>query len=235
MKKILIVEDEKHIAEGIKFNLLKQGHAIDVIHSGKRAIDMWQEIAPDLIILDLMLPEVDGFKVLENIRLHDERLPIIILSARTAVQDKVRCFKKGVDDYLAKPFDLDELILRVERNLKRSDWVEDKEHSPLKLDFYEFSSFTIDFKNQKATTGKSEVELTLQELKLLRVFFENEGKILSRKFLLENAFGYSVNASSRTVDNFIVRLRKYFERDPKKPLHFLSKRSQGYIFSSKAL
>lgn len=231
MKKILIVEDEKHIAEGIRFNLIKQGHEIEVLHSGLKAVEQWKTIAPDLIILDLMLPELDGFKVLENIRLFDEKLPIIILSARSAVEDKVRCFKKGVDDYLAKPFDIDELILRVERNLKRSDWVEDKEEATEVIEHFEFSTFSVNFKTQKAKTNQGEVELTLQELKLLRIFFENQGKILSRKFLLENAFGYSVDANSRTVDNFLVRLRKYFEANPKKPVHFTSKKAQGYIFT----
>lgn len=230
-KNILIIEDEKHIAEGLKFNLQKQGHEVCIIHSGTEAVSSWQNSRPDLIILDLMLPGLDGFKVLEQIRLHDDKLPIIILSARTAVEDKVRCFKKGVDDYMAKPFNLDELILRVERNLKRSEWLDDnteKETQP--LESFEFNNCRVDFKTHRGVGVEGQVELTLQELKLLKIFFENEGRILSRKMILENAFGYSVDANSRTVDNFIVRFRKYFETDPKKPKHFISKRAQGYIF-----
>lgn len=230
-KNVLIIEDEKHIAEGLKFNLQKQGHTVSVIHTGTEAVSSWQNSRPDLVILDLMLPGLDGFKVLEQIRLHDDKLPIIILSARTAVEDKVRCLKKGVDDYMAKPFNLDELILRVERNLKRSEWVEDSSvPQSLPLDKFEFGNCSVDFKNHRGVGVEGEVELTLQELKLLKIFFQNVGNVLSRKVILENAFGYSVDANSRTVDNFIVRFRKYFESDPKKPQHFVSKRAQGYMF-----
>ncbi|MBD64647.1 MAG: DNA-binding response regulator [Halobacteriovoraceae bacterium] len=235
MKKILIVEDEKHIAEGLKFNLTKQGHEIKVVYSGTEAVESWKDYDPDLIILDLMLPGLDGFKVLENIRLYNEKLPIIILSARSAVEDKVRCFKKGVDDYLSKPFNLDELILRVERNLKRSNWIDSDQDKEVKVDhnlIFNFSHNSVDFNKQKAVSAKEEIDLTIQELKLLKTFFDNEGKVLSRKYILEHAFSYSVEASSRTVDNFIVRFRKYFETDPKKPRHFISKRTQGYMFKS---
>jgi DNA-binding response OmpR family regulator len=232
-KKIMVVEDEKHIAEGLRFNLTRQGYEVFVCHTGVLALEKWQDLKPDLIILDLMLPEIDGFKVLENIRLYDERLPILILSARDAVEDKIRCLKKGVDDYMAKPFDLDEFLLRVEGILKRAAWTtretEAKDEFPTQ---FKFAEFWVNFKEHKGLTKEGEIELTIQELKLLKVFIQNEGKVLSRKYLLENAFGYSMDVSSRTVDNFIVRFRKYFEEDPKKPKHFKSKRAMGYIFSS---
>lgn len=232
-KKILIVEDEKHIAEGLRFNLAKQGYEVTICHTGVKALDIWQALKPDLIILDLMLPEIDGFQVLENIRLYDERLPILILSARDAVEDKIRCLKKGVDDYMAKPFDLDEFLLRVEGIIKRAAWatpLEDEKETFAQK--FEFAGFWIDFKIHKGMSLEGEIELTIQELKLLKVFIQNEGKVLSRKFLLENAFGYSMDVSSRTVDNFIVRFRKYFEEDAKRPKHFKSKRAMGYIFNS---
>jgi DNA-binding response OmpR family regulator len=233
-KKILVVEDEKNIAEGLRFNLNRQGYEVEVCHTGLDALELWKSFVPDLIILDLMLPELDGFKVLENIRLYDERLPILILSARDAVTDKIRCLKKGVDDYMAKPFDLDEFLLRVERILKRSSWssekteVEEQEKFPGKI---EFGSNWVDFDKQEAQGKSGEITLTLQELKLLRIFYQNSGKVLSRNYLLENAFGYAMDVNSRTVDNFIVRFRKYFEENPKKPVYFQSKRAMGYIFN----
>ena len=228
--KILVIEDEKHIAEGIKFNLERQGMQVLLAHTGTKGIDAWKEFKPELIVLDLMLPELDGFKVLEHIRLDDEKFPILVLSARDAVEAKIRCFKKGVDDYMSKPFDLDEFLLRVERNLTRSSWTLEDAHSTDYLDVFEFGDCKIDFSNHLALTLDGEISLTIQELKLLKTFFKNPNTILSRKFLLENAFGYSADVSSRTVDNFIVRFRKYFEKDPKKPAYFKSKRAQGYIF-----
>jgi len=229
-KKILVVEDEKNIAEGLRFNLSRQGHIVEVCHNGLDALKKWKEQKFNLIVLDLMLPELDGFKVLENIRLYDERIPILILSARDAVTDKIRCLKKGVDDYMAKPFDLDEFLLRVERILKRSSWSVDDSIGDEKLEKISFGNNLVDFQKQRGMGREGEVTLTPQELKLILVFYKNEGKVLSRNFLLENAFGYSVDANSRTVDNFIVRLRKYFEENPKKPRHICSKRGMGYIF-----
>ena len=235
-KKILIVEDEKHIAEGLRFNLARKGYELKVTYDGITALDEWKIFEPDLIILDLMLPEMDGFKVLEHIRLDDDRLPVLILSARDAVEDKVRCLKKGVDDYLSKPFDLDELLLRVEGILKRAEWAKKDDKPKVILpEKYEFGDFWVNFKSHRAKTLEDgEIDLTIQELKLLKVFFLNKDKVLSRKFLLENAFGYSIDVSSRTVDNFIVRFRKYFEDNPKNPTHFVSKRAMGYIFNQES-
>ncbi|MFT6632525.1 MAG: DNA-binding response OmpR family regulator [Bacteriovoracaceae bacterium] len=228
--KILVVEDEKHIAEGLKLNLSRQGYDVLLCHNGIKALELWKSYTPSLIILDLMLPGLDGFKVLENIRLYDERLPILILSARDAVEDKIRCLKKGVDDYLAKPFDLDEFLLRVDRILKRSEWSKETEIENKFPGKVEFGDCWVDFDSQIGHGFNGEITLTLQELKLLKIFYQNQGRVLSRKFLLEHAFGYSLDVSSRTVDNFIVRLRKYFEEDPKKPRHFKSKRAMGYVF-----
>ena len=229
--KILIVEDEKHIAEGLRLNLSREGYEVAICHSGLAALDLWKSFMPDLIVLDLMLPGIDGFKVLEKIRLYDEKLPILILSSRDAVEDKIRCLKKGVDDYMSKPFDLNEFLLRVQGILKRSKWVRSEVEEEIFPDNISFENWSIDFKEQKAVSADKVIPLTIQELKLLKVFYENSSKVLSRKFLLENAFGYSLEVNSRTVDNFIVRFRKYFEVNPKKPTIFVSKRAMGYVFN----
>lgn len=230
-KKILVVEDEKHLAEGLKLNLGLKEYQVEVAENGLIALEKWKEFKPDLIILDLMLPELDGFKVLEEIRLYDDRIPILILSARSAVEDKIRCLKKGVDDYMSKPFNLDEFLLRIERIMVRSQWSEKEEPEDFP-DKITFGDCWVDFEERLAMGVEGEkLDMTLQELKLIKVLYQNEGKALSRKFLLENAFGYSVDINSRTIDNFMVRLRKYFEVDPKKPIHFKSKRAIGYLFS----
>ena len=194
------------------------------------ALEKWKAFDPDLVILDLMLPELDGFKVLEEIRLDDDRLPILILSAKDTVEDKVRCLKKGVDDYMSKPFDLDEFLLRIDRILQRAQWSAKNDPKEPELKKVEFGVNWVDFTKRAGHGVNGQVVLTIQELKLLKVLINHEGESLSRQYLLENAFGYSFDANSRTVDNFIVRFRKYFEVDPKNPAHFISKRSVGYVF-----
>jgi DNA-binding response OmpR family regulator len=236
MKKVLVVEDEKHLAEGLKLNLKLAGYETEHAENGIEALKKWREWSPDLILLDIMMPGIDGITVLEEIRKENERLPILILSAKDATKDKVKALNKGVDDYLAKPFDLSELLLRVERLLKRSSWSseESKEASSssdiFTGDTYTFSNISIDFKLLKATVGEKSIQLTEQEIKLLRVFISQIGTPISRKELLETAWGYDGETSTRTVDNFIVRFRKYFEVDPKNPKFFKSLRSVGYVF-----
>lgn len=234
-KKVLIAEDERHLAEGLKLNLTLQGHEVLHAENGIETLQKWREWKPDLVLLDIMMPGLDGFSVLEEIRKVDKKLPILILSAKDAARDKVKALSKGVDDYLAKPFDLDELLLRVERLLIRSDWNESEEVEEGKVevyagDSYSFSNTVIDFIKLQATIEGKSVQLTEQEVKLLQVFISNKGIPLSRKELLESAWGYDGETSTRTVDNFIVRFRKYFEKDPKKPVIFKSLRSVGYIF-----
>ncbi len=234
-KKILIVEDEMHIAEGLKLNLSLQGYEVMHAENGITALQRWREWSPDLILLDIMMPGLDGISVLEEIRKDDQRLPILILSAKDATTDKVKALSKGVDDYLAKPFDLDELLLRVDRLLVRSNWAESQESSGQEMGVFEgekysFSNTVINFVKLQAITNGKTVQLTEQEVKLLQVFISNKGVPLSRKELLESAWGYDGETSTRTVDNFIVRFRKYFEEDPKNPVIFKSLRSVGYIF-----
>lgn len=235
MKKVLIVEDEKHLAEGLKLNLKLAGYETEHAENGIEALQKWRDWNPDLILLDVMMPGIDGITVLEEIRKENDRLPILILSAKDGTKDKVKALNKGVDDYLAKPFDLGELLLRVERLLKRSEWSNEKVSEKAATeafdgDLFEFSNISIDFKLLIAIVGEKKIQLTEQEIKLLRVFVSRIGIPVSRKELLESAWGYDGETSTRTVDNFIVRFRKYFEEDPKNPKFFRSLRSVGYVF-----
>ena len=235
-KRILVIEDEAHIADGIRLNLSIQGYDVRVAPDGIDGLDRWRSWKPDLIILDIMLPMIDGFSILKTIRKEDERMPILILSARGDTKDKVRGLKYGVDDYLAKPFDLEEFLLRVERLLTKTAWYENNQkdepdESPIfQGDTYRFGDNSIDFVTSKAQCVLGEIILTEQEIILLKLFIANKGRPLSRKMLLSAGWGYSRQTSTRTVDNFIVRFRKYFEKNPKKPVHFISRRSVGYIF-----
>lgn len=234
-KRILIIEDEAHIADGLKLNLSLQGYETLVAEDGVIGLDMWKDWKPDLIVLDIMLPRIDGISVLRNIRLEDQKIPILILSARSTPADKIEGLRHGVDDYLAKPFDLEEFLLRIERLMTRITMYESNELSGMEklgpIDrFYSFGNNKIDFLESIATCNAGNINLTEQEIKLLKLFVSNRGKALSRQKLLEIGWGYTKNMTTRTVDNFLVRFRKYFEEDPKKPVYFKSRRSVGYIF-----
>ena len=234
-KRILVIEDEKHIAEGLNLNLSLQGYEVVIAEDGLSGLQQWKEIQPDLIVLDIMLPGMDGLSVLQNIRLEDEQIPILILSAKSTSEDKVKGFTYGVDDYLSKPFSLDEFLLRVERLLTRSNWSSRDENLiqaslSLSLKQYNFGDNQIDFVTSMAHCKEGEITLTEQETKLLKIFIVNRGRPLSRSELLEIGWGYAKGTTTRTVDNFIVRFRKYFEENPKKPLYFKSLRSRGYVF-----
>ncbi len=236
MGKVLIIDDELHIAEGIKINLELNGHDVCIKENGLLGLDEWRAWRPDIVILDLMMPVMNGYEVLKKIREEDAKTPILILSAKGTVKDKVKCLSKGVDDYLPKPFDLDEFLLRVDRLLLRSSWGHwgddhlKKEESPLEESII-FGDNRVDFKLKKGFRKGKEINLTLQEINLLEVFVQNIGLPLSRSELLEKGWGYSQDITTRTVDNFIVRFRKYFEENPKRPIHFRSVRSIGYIFN----
>jgi two-component system alkaline phosphatase synthesis response regulator PhoP len=232
---ILVVEDETHLAEGLKLNLALKGYDVMIAADGNSALQKWKEWRPDLIVLDIMLPGIDGLSVLRNIRLEDERLPILILSARGDPDDRIKGFSYGVDDYLAKPFNLDEFLLRVERLLTRGGWSQVGSDSSGKSisslpRIYKFGGNRIDFQTLKAHGPSGQISLTEQEARLLRLFIANRGTPLSRRKLLEIGWGYSRGTTTRTVDNFIVRFRKYFKRNPKKPVYFKSLRSVGYVF-----
>jgi len=235
-KRILIIEDEAHIAEGIRLNLVLQGYEAKVSADGIDGLGQWRSWKPDLIILDIMLPMIDGFSILKTIREEDEKIPILILSARGDTKDKVRGLRYGVDDYLSKPFDLEEFLLRVERLLRKKSWYDpgkkEKELEGKLFDGnqYAFGGNRIDFITFKARCRAGEIILTEQEIVLLKLFIANAGKPLSREMLLNSGWGYSKDTTTRTVDNFMVRFRKYFEKNPKNPVYFISRRSVGYVF-----
>jgi DNA-binding response OmpR family regulator len=230
-KRILVIEDDGHIAEGIALNLTLQGYDVRIAADGVSGLNEWKTMKPDLVILDIMLPGIDGLSILQSIRLEDERLPVLILSAKGDPDDRIQGLAFGVDDYMAKPFNLAELLLRVERLLKRGDWNRNGEGPATPLfDTYRFGDNHIDFNTHRARCRKGEIVLTEQEIKVLKLFIANRGKPLSRDRLLQIGWGYSRKTTTRTVDNFIVRFRKYFEADPKHPVYFKSLRSIGYLF-----
>ncbi|MDA8140933.1 MAG: response regulator transcription factor [Desulfobacteraceae bacterium] len=234
-KRILIIEDEKHIAEGLSLNLTLKGHAARIAASGAAGLHAWKEWRPDLIVLDLMLPGIDGLSVLRHIRLEDEHLPVLILSAKSELEDKVKGFAFGVDDYLSKPFHLEEFLMRIERLLFRAPLRGDRAPSRgdgpfLSMPVYAFGANRIDFGAAAAHGQWGRIDLTELELKLLKLFITHRGKPISRGQLLEIGWGYDRHTRTRTVDNFIVRFRKYFEPDPKNPIYFKSIRSVGYVF-----
>lgn len=231
-KRILVIEDDQHIAEGLQLNLEMKGYQVFIAPDGPAGLQQWKQHRPHLIVLDIMLPGIDGLSLLRNIRLEDERLPILILSAKSDIEDKIEGLAYGVDDYLTKPFHLDEFLLRVERLLLRADW--SNNDAPFQSNVpktYRFGENRIDFETATATCiGGKTVQLTEQEVKLLKLFIANRGKPLSRSKLLKIGWSYSGRMTSRTVDNFVVRMRKYFEENPKKPVYFKSLRSIGYLF-----
>lgn len=234
--KILVIDDEKHIAEAIKINLKILGHEVLLAANGLEGLKWWKDSSPDLVIVDLMMPEIDGIGVIKEIRKRDPKIPILVISAKDQVKEKIKCLSLGVDDYLSKPFDLDEFLLRVDRLLTRSEWsnqiepISIKDNDEALLNF-SFGAITLDFKNLKAESLHGQIDLTLQEVKILKVFIANPNVPLSREEILEKALGYDRGVTTRSLDNFIVRFRKYFEVDPKNPQHFKSVRSVGYLFS----
>lgn len=233
-KRILVIEDDLHIAEGLELNLSLLGHEVKIIQNGIKGLEAWKQWCPHLIVLDLMLPGIDGMQILKNIRLEDERLPILILSAKVEPSDKVDSFLDGVDDYMTKPFSLEEFLLRVKRLLTRDQWQREKDDAHIAISGeqkpYCFGTNTIDFVSGQAECCAGTIQLTEQEIKLLKLFIVNKDKPLSRSTLLSIGWGYSKGTSTRTVDNYIVRFRRYFEEDPKNPKFFESRRSLGYVF-----
>jgi len=236
--KILVVEDELHIAEGLKLSLTLEGYHVKISSNGIEALNEVKNWEPDLIVLDLMMPKMDGMTFLKHIRRENERLPIIVLSAKFESQDKIQCFTLGIDDYIAKPFNLPEFLLRVERLLERSNWSKNiavegigDNHKLNQIDVFKFGNNTIDFTKAEASNGNEKIHLTIQEMKLLKHFIINIDRPLTRKNILQTSWEQDGEATTRTVDNFIVRFRKYFEADPKRPLYFKSVRSVGYLFA----
>jgi two-component system, OmpR family, alkaline phosphatase synthesis response regulator PhoP len=233
-KRILIIEDDLHIAEGIKLNLSLKGYEVRIAPDGMTGLHAWRNWRPQFIVLDIMLPGIDGLSVLRHIRIEDEKLPILILSAKSDPEYRVKGLAYGVDDYLSKPFHLDEFLLRVDRLMTRAEWSHDPVRgagSAAKLGpTYSFGDNIINFDTFTAQCRSGEVKLTEQEMRLLKLFISNRGQPLTRSELLEMGWGYTGAMPTRTVDNFIVRFRKYFEDNPQDPRYFKSLRSIGYVF-----
>ena len=229
MKKphILLVEDEKHIAQGIIFNLELEGFLITHAETGATAMDAFGRQSFDLVVLDLMLPDSHGFDLCREMRKTHPQLPILMLTALGEEQDRVSGLKEGADDYLTKPFSLDEFLLRIHGMLRRSAWYQP---SQIKTEDYQFGSNLIDLNNLAAETTKGKIRITELEGRMLAIFFNNEGETLTRATLLKSVWGMAEDTETRTLDNFIVRIRKYFEEDPANPKHFLTVRGRGYRF-----
>ena len=234
MKHLLIVEDEVHLAIGMKYNFEAEGYDVTTVGDGLAALDKMEdrEHPVDLVILDLMLPGMSGYGVCERIRESGNDVPILMLSARTLAEDRTRGFDVGTDQYLHKPFDLEELLSRVKNLLTRSQRRKFSSTNQPAGDVYEFGRVKVNFDTFQVTVAEQPVHLTALEIKLLRYFVEHEGSVVTRNELLEHVWGFTKSPTTRTVDNFILNLRKYFERDPAAPEHFLSVRGAGYRFVS---
>ena len=227
---ILLVEDEEHLQEALKLNLELEGYEITSAYDGAEALQAVQKEFFNLIILDVMLPEVGGFTVCETIRLSNADIPILILSAKNSRADRVLGLKKGADDYLTKPFNLEELLIRVTNLIKKSERLSSKEPIP---DIYTFGKNKIDFKASEAFTKNGEkVTLTKKEIMLLKLLIENKNEVVTREKILQAVWGYNVYPTTRTIDNFILNFRKYFEDDSRAPAYFHAVRGVGYKFTA---
>lgn len=227
-KRILLVEDEKHLAETIKLNLEIEDYHPVVVHDGASAISTFKEQRFDMVILDIMIPNIDGIAVCENIRLYNSDIPVLFLSARSSGEDRILGLKKGGDDYLTKPFHIEELMLRINKLITRN---ENKTKAD-SVSEYSFGSNSVNFDSYEATGKKGTFSLTKKEALLLKLLIENKDEVVSREKILQTVWGYSVYPSTRTIDNFILAFRKYFEEDPKNPKFFVSLRGVGYKFTN---
>lgn len=229
---ILIVEDEQHLAIGIKYNLEAEGYRVTAVGDGPSALALLGDRSDvDLVILDLMLPGMSGYDVCEQLRVAGRDIPVLILSARTLTEDRTRGFDVGADQYLSKPFDLDELLSRVKNLLilhSRRSLGARPVKQPLKR--FTIGKSEIDFETFEVLTGDTAVRLTQMEMKLIRYFIENPSRVIPRYELLENVWETVGTINTRAPDQFIRRLRKIFEADPSKPRHFLTIRDAGYRF-----
>ena len=226
---ILIVEDERHIGIGLKYNCEAEGYAATLVGEGPTALRLLREDPAqfDLIILDLMLPGMSGYAVLETLRKEGVLTPVLILSARTLSEDRTRGFDLGADQYLMKPFELPELLSRVRNLLQRRGPLRKVEPQD---DVCQFQGHSINFTRHEVSINGEVKALTPLEFGLLTFFIRNEGLVVTRAQLLDNVWGLDSSPTTRTVDNFVLRLRRYFEQDPTRPRHFLSVRGIGYRF-----
>ena len=226
---ILLVEDEENLHEALKLNLELEGYAVTSAFDGVQALDAIKNEYFDLVILDIMLPEMDGIAVAETIRLSNTEIPILMLSAKNTSNDKVLGLKKGADDYLTKPFNLEELLLRIQKLINKNQRLQEKSTVG---NSYTFGDNIIDFKAQEAVTKYAgKIQLSKKEAMLLKLLIENKNEVVPREKILQSVWGYNVYPTTRTIDNFILNFRKYFEKDSRNPEFFHSVRGVGYKYT----
>lgn len=259
MSAVLIVEDEKHLADGLRFNLEAEGYMVEAVGDGESALRLLKDNPQkfDAVVLDVMLPGKDGFAVVSELRQSGQFVPVLMLTARGRPEDVLRGFESGADDYLSKPFELAVLIARINGLLRRRQWFhldQDNLAAPAKSslppsgesmgkglkdnnaspepenELFTFDGKTIDFRELELRTGEQTVRLTLMEAEVLRYLIRHQGRVVSRRSLLEDVWGLHEDTDTRAIDNFIVRLRKYIEDVPSRPKHLLTVRSVGYRF-----
>jgi len=240
MSRVLVVEDEAHLAQGLRFNLEAEGYRAEVVGDGEAATErlLSKKEKFDLVVLDIMLPGKDGFTVVSELRAAKNYVPVLMLTARGRPEDVLKGFASGADDYLAKPFDLSILLARLQGLIRRSEWMSAGHASQSQNDGHEvgdfqqfsFSGKTIDFGALELRSRGNTTHLTLMESELLRHLVRHDGKIVSRKELLEQVWGLHEDTDTRAIDNFVVRLRRYIEDDPGNPRHLLTVRGVGYRF-----
>ena len=226
---ILLAEDEENLHEALKLNLELEGYEVTSAFDGSTALQKIQNEYFDLVVLDIMLPEVDGIHVTETIRIQNNEVPILILSVKNTSADRVLGLKKGADDYLTKPFNLEELLLRVQKLIEKNKKMSEKDTTG---DSYNFGRNSINFKAQEAVTKTGErIQLSKKEAMLLKLLIENKNEVVPREKILQTVWGYNVYPTTRTIDNFILSFRKYFEEDSRNPQYFHSVRGVGYKYS----
>lgn len=227
MQRVLIVEDEQNLAQGLRFNLEAEGYGVDVVDTGEAAVERLlgsPDVRFDLVVLDVMLPGKDGFAVVADLRQAKNFVPVLMLTARNRPEDVLKGFAAGADDYLPKPTELAILIARIGGLLRRTQWLRPPQ------DRFTFAGKTIDFDTLELRVKDRTLPLTLMEANLLRYLVGHEGKAVSRKAMLEDVWGVREDTDTRAIDNFIVRLRRYIEREPSRPAHLLTVRGVGYRF-----
>ncbi len=238
MSRILVVEDEAHIAAGLRFNLEAEGYSVDVTDNGEDALQrlLTGRRDFDALVLDVMLPGKDGFSVARELRESKNYIPLLMLTARGRPEDVLHGFESGADDYLPKPFNLDILIARIKGLLRRKSWSQDSNAVPAPAgnpDIFSFDGKHLDFQKLQLQSGTQVFQLTLMEAELLRYLIRHSGHPVSRKAILEDVWDLHEDTDTRAIDNFIVRLRRYIEKEPSKPRHLLTVRGLGYQFVPK--
>ena len=245
MSRILLVEDEAHLAQGLRFNLEAEGYSAEVVGDGEAATDclLGRKENFDAIVLDIMLPGKDGFSVVSELRAAQNYVPVLMLTARGSPEDVLKGFAAGADDYLPKPFDLSILLARLQGLLRRTQWMRtghapsssgvqatSDPHNVSDFGTFSFDGKTIDFGTLELRTAGNVTRLTLMESQLLRHLLRNDGRVVSRKQILEEVWGLHEDTDTRAIDNFMVRLRRYIEDEPAQPRHLLTVRGVGYRF-----